>query len=203
MIASDSIAWRVFRLGATLAVLALAHPALAQVSSAMRTDIPDAVRGADLSAQVRADAVQAALGLATPPHLSAGVSLTPNQPYGQDGSALNFWKPSFVLATPEGGEAGVNFWGQHDEGHINVALTPDTSRNRVLDCRILSAAPIAFKIYSGPGSAPLQQGRIVLAGHHLFLATPPATLGQSVLVELWPTTPQAVGFFGCDVAELG
>ncbi len=188
-------------IGTILASLTL--PAMAEVSAAMRTNIPDAAYVARYSPADRAAAAQAALLLSALPHMGASVSLTPDQPYAADGSALNFWKPSFVLGTRDGGEAGVNFWGVHDEGHINVAFTPEDTRTRLIDCRFLSDAPITYKVYTGGGDKPLVEQPVTLVAHHLLVAVSVEQANRPILVEFWPTpTPQVVGFFGCDLAAM-
>ncbi len=170
----------------------------AQVSSAMRSGIPDAAFVDRYTPDARAAAVQTALHLAKPPHLGAPVSLTPNQAYA-DGAALNIWKPSFVLGSRDGGEAGINFWDLHSEGHINLAFTPRTAKAHLLDCRFLSAGPVTYKIYAEGADTPASQGQVALAAHHLLLAVPEKT----ALVEMWPApASEVIGFFGCDVSEM-
>lgn len=171
-------------------------PAKGSVSSAMRTDLPDAVYVDRYTPEARATAAQAALHLAKAPHLGAPVSLMPNRPYA-DGVALNIWKPSFVLGTANDGEAGINFWGLHAEGHINVAFTSARVKPQLLDCRILSAGPVAYKVY-GDGK-PVTEGQVPLADHHLLLTVP----DRATLVELWPApSTEVLGFFGCDVSAM-
>ena len=178
-------------------------PAMAEVSAAMRTAIPDAVYVARYSPADRAAAAQVALHLAALPHLGAAVSLTPDQPYAPDGAALNIWKPSFVLGTVDGGEAGVNFWGVHDDGHINVAFTPPDTKTRLIDCRFLSDGPITYKVYSGGGDKPSVEQPVALMMHHLLVAVAVEQADRPILVEFWPTpTSQVVGFFGCDLASM-
>ena len=187
--------------GAVMASLAL--PAMAEVSAAMRTGIPDAAYVERYSPNDRAAAAQAVLHLSAPPHLGASVLLAPDQPYAPDGSALNIWKPSFVLGTRDGGEAGVNFWGVHDEGHINVAFTPADTKTRLIDCRFLSEGPITYKVYSGGGDKPSVEQPVALVAHHLLIAVPVEQANRPILVEFWPTpTTQVVGFFGCDLASM-
>lgn len=176
---------------------------MAEVTAAMRTGIPNAAYVAPYSPAERATAAQAVLHLSALPRLSAPVSLTPDQPYVADGSALNFWKPSFVLGTSDGGEAGVNFWGVHNDGHINVAFTPADTKTRLVDCRFLSDGPITYKIYSGGGDKPQVEQPVTLSAHHLLVAVPVGQANVPVLVEFWPTpTTQVVGFFGCDLAAM-
>ena len=180
------------------------YPAFAEVSSAMRSEIPDAVFVARYTPQARALAVQTAWHLAKPPRLGAPASLTPNHLYADtDQAALNIWKPAFVLGTQDGGEVGINFWGLHNEGHINLAFTPHTSQTRALDCRFLSAGAITYKIYREGADTPMAEGQVELADHHLLLAVPIEAANMPVLVEMWPTpTTQVVGFFGCDLSEM-
>ncbi len=174
---------------------------MAEVSAAMRTGIPDAAVVARYSPAERAAAAQAVLHLSALPRLGAPVSLTSDQPYAADGSALNFWKPSFVLGTQDGGEAGVNFWGVHNEGHINVAFTPSDTKTRLIDCRFLSDGPITYKVYSGGGDKPQVEQAVALAAHHILIAVPVEQADRPVLVEFWPTpTTQIAGFFGCDLS---
>jgi len=194
--------WRL-AIGAGAALASLGLPAMAEVSAAMRTGIPNAAYVERYSPSDRAAAAQAVLHLSGAPHLGTPVSLTPDQPYAPDGSALNFWKPSFVLGTKDGGEAGVNFWGVHDEGHINVAFTPGDTGTRLIDCRFLSDGPITYKIYSGGGDKPLVEQPVALAAHHLLITVAVEQANRPVLVEFWPTpTTQVVGFFGCDLSEV-
>ncbi len=178
----------------------VATPASAEVSSAMRSEFPDAVYVAPYSASERAAAAQDLLHMFAPPHLGQIASLTPNAPYGADGSALNFWKPSFVIGTADGGEAGVNFWGLHNDGHINLLFTPASTEVRVLDCRLLSAEPITYKIITNGGIQPDAEGEIILRDHHLLLPVTAASAGHPVLVELWPQGTTTMGFFGCDIS---
>ncbi len=185
------------------ALVSLASPAMAQVGAAMRTGIPDAAPVARYSPAERATAAQAVLHLSALPSLGAPVSLTPDQPYAADGSALNFWKPSFVLGTADGGEAAVNFWGVHDGGHINVAFTPADTKTRLIDCRFLSDGPITYKIYSGGSDKPSVEQPVTLTAHHLIITIQVAQANRPVLVEFWPTpTTQVVGFFGCDLTVM-
>jgi hypothetical protein len=178
-------------------------PALAQVSSFMRDGLPGAEFIPPSSESERAAAVQRAMRLPSPPRLRTLASLTPNRPYAEDGSRLHFWKPSFVIGSPAGGEAGVNFWGLHNEGHINVGFTPRSAKPRVLDCRLLSAGPVTYRIYVGDGAAPGAQGEARLSRGRFLLVVPIAAPGVPVSVELWPTpVTETMGFLGCDISEM-
>ena len=147
----------------------------------------------------RADALQRALLLASPPALGASVALTPNAPFAPDGSHLSFWKPSFVVGTEAGGEAGINFWGIHQEGHVNVGLTP--AGPVALDCRLVSAGKIAYKIYAG--DALRAHAQAALHGGHFLLMLFPSRMGEPVSVELWPSPGnEPLGIFGCDVSAV-
>lgn len=181
-----------------------AHSTPLEISSAMRSEIPDATFVARYTPAERALAMQAQWHLARSPRLGPAISLSPNHPYADtDQAALNIWKPSFVLGTRDGGEAGINFWGLHNEGHINLAFTPHTTRTRVLDCRFLSAGKITYKIYKAGADKSAVEGQVELSDHHFLLAVPVEAANTPILVEMWPTpTPQVVGFFGCDLSEM-
>jgi hypothetical protein len=189
-------------------VLFIATVLLSTVSSALAgplVEIPSGVPGAKFiaaySAEQREEAVQAAMGLAARPVLGAPVSLTPNAPYAPDGSHLSFWKPSFVIGTASGGEAGINFWGKYQDGHMNVALA--ASNSVLLDCRMLSAGTVAYKVYAGNGGTPREQGDRSLHNGHLLLIVPAPKAGEPLSVELWPTpVTQPVGIFGCDISRI-
>ena len=147
----------------------------------------------------RADALRRTLLLASPPVLGASVALTPNGPFAPDGSHLSFWKPSFVIGTEAGGEAGINFWGLHQEGHMNVGLTP--AGPVALDCRLLSAGKIAYKIYAG--DALRAQDEAALHDGHFLLMLSPSRPGEPISVELWPVPgTEPLGIFGCDVSAV-
>jgi hypothetical protein len=151
----------------------------------------------------RASAAQASMHLATSPMLGAPVSLTPNAPYAPDGSHLSFWKPSFVIGTANGGEAGINYWGKYQDGHMNVGFTPRAAQSVLLDCRMLSAGRIAYKIYTGSADTPSAQGEMPLRDGHFLLAVPNIAAGMPVSVELWPApATQTVGIFGCDISRI-
>lgn len=183
-----------------LAACLLAAPAPAQTPVEMQTGFPNARFVPRYSPAERAAAAAKLLKLSAAPALGQAISLTPNAPFAADGSHLSFWKPSFVIGTPDGGEAGVDFWGIHVGGHINVAFP--ASAAMLLDCRLLSSGRIAYKIYAGPGDAPVRQGDAPLDNNHLLLEIPAAA--GPVSVELWPDPENnVVGFFGCDLAPIG
>jgi hypothetical protein len=147
----------------------------------------------------RAEALQRALHLASPPELGRSVALTPNAPFARDGSHLSFWKPSFVIGTEAGGEAGINFWGLHQEGHMNVGLAP--AGPVALDCRMLSAGRIAYKIYAG--DALHAQADAALHDGHFLLMLSPSRPGEPISVELWPSPgTEPLGIFGCDIGAV-
>jgi acetyl esterase/lipase len=174
----------------------------AQLSPQMRTGIASARPVPVYSASERANAVQTLLKQATPPVLGAPVSLTPNMASAQNGAHLSFWKPSFVLGTPGGGEAGINFWGVHNEGHVNVGFTANAAKSHVLDCRLLSAGAITYKVYAG-ASSPRDSGVTTLNDNHFMLIVPASSPGASISVELWPTpTAETLGFLGCDLSTI-
>lgn len=192
-----------FLVGVLLAALFCACPAQAQLSDTMRTGFADAHFVPRYDSAARAAAVQRVFALPETPRLGATISLTPNAPFADRDAHLHFWKPSFVIGAPEGGEAGVNFWGYHDGGHINVGFTPPDARSWVVDCRLISATPITYKIYSGPGAEPRAMGvRAIDRGH--FLAVIQASEpGVAISVELWPTPDTALmGFLGCDLSPM-
>jgi acetyl esterase/lipase len=133
----------------------------------------------------------------------AAISLTPNAPYGPDGAHLSFWKPSFVLGTASGGEAGVNFWGIYNEGHVNVGFTAAAAQPYVLDCRLHSAGPITWKIFAGPTENPVAHGEAPLSDNHFVLTLPPSPGGGLVSVEIWPTpATDTLRFLGCDLSPV-
>ncbi|GEM_PF-2992595 len=147
----------------------------------------------------RAEALQRALHLASPPELGVSVALTPNAPFARDGSHLSFWKPSFVIGTEAGGEAGINFWGLRQEGHMNVGVAP--AGPVALDCRLLSAGRIAYKIYAG--DALRTQADAALQDGHFLLMLSPSRPGEPISVELWPSPgTEPLGIFGCDVSAV-
>ena len=140
--------------------------------------------------------------MTNPAKLGAPVSVNPNSPFAPDGTRLDFWKTSFVLGTPYGGEAGVNFFGIYNGGHINIGFQASTAKSYALDCRMLSAGPISYKVFTGRGADPTSQGKFLLINNH-FLLVVPAQESAAVLVELWPTTDSApMGFLGCELSAI-
>ena len=116
----------------------------------MRDGIPGGARPVPrYSDAERASAAQAVLTLPAPPMLGGTVTLTPDAPYAWSGAHLSFWKPSFLLGTAAGGEGGVNFWGIHNQGHVNVGFTATGGTTYLLDCRLLTAGRVTYKIYDG------------------------------------------------------
>ena len=171
------------------------------VSKTMRDGIPSAGYVPEYSVAEREHAAQKALSLGALPLLGPPVTLTPNAPFGSGGAHLSIWKPSFVLGTPGGGEVGVNFWGIHNEGHVNVGFTPTSTTGYLLDCRMLSAGPITYKVYDGVAESFRTQGQARLADGHLLLMVPTGQVGTAVSVELWPTpVTEPMGLLGCDVS---
>ncbi len=180
----------------------LTHPTSADISPTLRAGVADAAFVEPYTPEGRAAAAQAILHLAQPPHVGGLISLTPDRPYAEDGASLEVWKPSFVLGTKTGGEIGVNFWGQSNGGHVNLAFTPRTQAAHLLDCRLLSAGTITYKIYFDGAAKPAVEAQAPLVGHHLIVAVPAGAVGRPVLVELWPASPSdVVGIFGCDLGE--
>jgi hypothetical protein len=136
-------------------------------------------------------------------NLTETASLTPNAPYGNGGAHLSFWKPSFVLGTPAGGEAGVNFWNIHNQGHINVGFTAPRMKPTLVDCRLLSTRPITYKVYSGGAAAPGAAGESALDHGHFLLMVAGTGDGGPISVELWPTPDTtAMGFLGCELSTI-
>lgn len=185
-------------------MLLFARPVAAQlISVQMRDGIPTASFVAPYSSSERAKAVQSILKTASPPTLAEPISLTPNAPYANGGAHLSFWKPSFVLGTAAGGETGVNFWSIHNQGHINVGFTPTRVKSTFVDCRLLSTAPITYKVFSGAGSAPISAGESALDRGHFLLVLPGSGSGGSVSLELWPTPDTTtMGFLGCELSTI-
>ncbi len=181
-----------------LMAAALAGPS---VSQAMRSDLPDAAYVARYTPAQRLKAAQGALHMSARFKPGPAISLTPNQPY-VGGARLEIWRPAFVLGTAYGGEAGFNFWGLHNQGHINIGFTSTRHEVRLLDCRIVSPEPVHYKLYSTKDT-PDTEGDISLADGHLFLLLPAVPVGQPALIELWPQSETAVmGVFGCDLGPL-
>jgi hypothetical protein len=180
-------------------MVALAAPGRAQLRSAFPNAGPVPV----YSPTERAVALKQLLHQAKPPALGAAVSVTPNAPYAPDGTHLDLWKTSFVLGTASGGEAGVNFWGMHIGGHMNVGFKPGAAKSYALDCRMFSAGAINFKVFTGKNSEPDPHGESTLIDNHLLLVVPTPAAGETVLVELWPTSDTApMGFLGCDLSPI-
>ncbi len=173
----------------------------APITSYMRQGIATARPVAVYSVAERQNAAQRALGLAAPPRLGASVSLTPNAPHGRDDAHLSFWKPSFVLGTSSGGEAGFNFWGIYNEGHVNVGFTSAAATSYLLDCRLLLAGDVTYKIYGGENESLREHGRAALIDNHFMLVVPASNPGDVISVELWPTpVTETMGFLGCDLS---
>jgi hypothetical protein len=176
--------------------LPLALAAISQLTAQMRDGIADARYIPAYSGEQRLHAVRKMLDLAKEPRLRT-ISLTPNAPFAADGAHLSFWKTSFVLGTPEGGEAGVNFWGIRTGGHINVGFTASGAA-ALLDCRVLGRA--VHKLYVGAESQPREQSGPALADGHLLLVLPVVARGTPVSVELWPEPADAtMGLLGCEI----
>jgi hypothetical protein len=170
--------------------------AIAQLTPQMRDGIAGARYIPAYGDDQRTLTVQKLLRLAKLPKLGTA-SLTPNAPLAADGAHLSFWKTSFVLGTPAGGEAGVNFWGIHTGGHINVGFTA-SGRAAVLDCRVLGR--VVHKLYIDADSEPREQAETPLDDGHLLLVLPPVALGTPVSVELWPVPADAaMGLLGCEI----
>jgi hypothetical protein len=177
-------------------LLPLALAAVAQLTPQMREGIAGSGYIAPYAGEQRVRLVRTLLHLPKPPELQT-ISLTPNAPFARNGAHLSFWKTAFVLGTPAGGEAGVNFWGIHDGGHINVGFTSGGAA-AVLDCRVLGRA--MHKLCVGAASEPRDQSETPLTDGHLLLALPAVARGTSVSVELWPVPAEAtMGFLGCEI----
>jgi hypothetical protein len=177
-------------------VLALALAMVAQLTPQMRDGIAGAHDIPAYSGEQRMQIVGKLLHLAKESNLQT-TSLTPNAPFASNGAHLSFWKTSFVLGTPVGGEAGVNFWGLHTGGHINVGFTASGTA-AVLDCRLLGRA--MHKLYVGAESEPREQAETPLDDGHLLVVLPAIARGTPVSVELWPVPADAtMGFLGCEI----
>lgn len=177
----------------------LAAPSRAQLRSAFPHASPVPV----YSPKERASAFQHLLKAATPPMLGTPTSVTPNAPFASDGTHMDFWKTSFVLGTAHGGEAGVNFWGMNNGGHMNIGFKAGSAKSYALDCRLLSTGPVNYKVFTGTSATPNPQGEFALIENHFLLAVPTPETGATVLVELWPTTDSApMGFLGCDLSAV-
>jgi hypothetical protein len=175
----------------------LAALAAALLTPQMRDGIDGARYVPRYSLQQRAAVAQTLMSLPVPPRLHLFATLTPNHPYAAGGAHLSFWKTSFVLGTRSGGEAGVNFWDIHNEGHINVGFR--ASKTTILDCRLIAAGPVTVKVYAGAANQPREQSEKSLENGHLLLVVPAAA---DISVELWPAPIDAkMGFLGCDLAR--
>jgi len=182
-----------------IALSFLAAPGRAQLRSAF----PDAGPVPVYSPTERASAFQQLLKSSILPKLGAPVSVSPNAPFSSDGTRLDFWKTSFVLGTAGGGEAGVNFWGMQNGGHVNVGFKAGTAKSYALDCRMFSAGAINYKVFTGKRAEPSPHGETALAGNHFLLIVPTLETGATVLVELWPTSDSApMGFLGCELSTI-
>jgi len=181
----------------------MSRSAGAQISAPMRDGIVTARPVSAYSVAERERAAQQALGLTAPPTLGASISLMPNTPYGRGDAHLSFWKPSFVLGTSSGGEAGVNFWGIHNEGHVNVGFTSAAATSYLLDCRLLSAGDITYKVYDGENEHLRESRQVALIDNHFMLLVPASNAGDVISVELWPTpVTETMGFLGCDLSAV-
>jgi hypothetical protein len=176
------------------------------VSGQGLVEIPTGVPGAKfvpvLSNAQRVTALAHLLKSSSPPVSGATTSLTPNAPYASDGSHLSFWKPSFVIGTADGGEAGINFWGKYQEGHMNVALRTGRTTQTLLDCRVVTTGHLAYKIYGGERGELRGEGEIMPDDNHAFLLLPGT--GEALSVELWPAPQtQPLGILGCEISAVG
>jgi hypothetical protein len=190
---------RLFYVSMVLPFIWQATSAPAQLSSVFKDAKPVLV----YSPAERAAAFQDLMHLPSQPRLGTPVSVTPNAPYALDGTRLYFWKPSFLIGTPSAGEAGVNFWGLYNDGHVNISFTAGSAKSYALDCRILSNGPITHKFFGDSREASISQGDTNLGKNHLLLVVPTSTVGASMLVEMWPSpTTAVVGFLGCDLSPI-
>jgi len=177
-------------------LLPLAFALAAQLTPQMRDGIAGAQYVPAYSSEQRTQIVGKLLHLAKRPDLQT-ISLTPNAPFAENGAHLSFWKTSFVIGTPAGGEAGVNFWGIHTGGHINAGFIASGTAE-VLDCRMLGR--VMHKLYVGAESEPREQAETPLDNGHLLVLLPAIARGTPVSVELWPVPEDAtMGFLGCEI----
>jgi hypothetical protein len=169
---------------------------IAQLTPQMRDGISDAHYVPAYTSKERVQIVKCLLHLAEAPTLET-ISVTPNAPFATNGAHLSFWKTSFVLGTPAGGEAGVNFWGIHTSGHINVGFTA-SGRTAVLDCRVLGR--VMHRLYVGTGSELRALAETRRDDGHFLLVLPRVRRGTPVSVELWPVPADAtMGLLGCEI----
>jgi len=177
-------------------LLSLAFAMAAQLTPQMRDGIVDAHDIPAYSVEQRAQVVGKLLHRTKLPNLQT-TSLTPNAPFAASGAHLSFWKTSFVIGTPAGGEAGVNFWGTHTGGHINAGFMASGTAE-VLDCRLLGR--VMRKLYISAESEPREQAETPLDDGHLLVVLPAFARGTPVSVELWPVPADAtMGFLGCEI----
>jgi len=184
---------------AAFVLLAGAGSASAQALVEIPSDMPGASYVPQLSDAQRLDVLRHLVKSAS--RAERPVSLTPNAPYAPDGSHLSFWKPSFVIGTAGGGEAGINYWGKFQEGHMNIALPAGRTAQTFLDCRVLTAGRLEFKVYGGDKGELQDRGEITLQDNHAFLLLPAAA--QPASVELWPAPQtQPLGILGCELSAV-
>lgn len=172
-----------------------AAPAL---SEPMRAAFPHAAAIAAFDAAEIAKMLQKLLPPDAAPAVGDPQVVSPNAPQATGGAHLSFWKPAFLLGTPGGGEAGINFWNLYNEGHINVGFTPQADVSVLLDCTVYSSGEIAYKIYAGDAGVLTAHGELKTANGHALLLLPAGGRTEPKSVELWPNPAHALlGFFGC------
>jgi hypothetical protein len=170
--------------------------AIIQLTPQMRAGISGARYVAVYSNEQRAEVMHKMLHVPKTSVVTR-ISLTPNAPSAGVGTHLSFWKTSFVLGTAVGGEAGVNFWGIHTGGHINIGFIA-SGLPTVLDCRVLGR--VTEKLYVGAESKPREQFEAPLDNGHLLFVLPDLARETPVSVELWPKpSDAAMGFLGCEI----
>jgi len=184
------------------ALLFIVSAASAQLTPQMSAGIPGAKYVPAYSISEREAAARNALKLAWLFKLGKPITLAPDSPYARDGSHLSIWKPSFVLATPSGGEVGINFWGIYNQGHVNVGFTAKPAQRYLLDCRLIATGNVTYKIYAGSGALPWAAGEMSLSDGHLFVIVDQPQ-GGPISVEIWPTpTNVPSGFLGCEISAM-
>lgn len=86
---------------------------------------------------------------------------------------------------------------------MNVALAPTSIKPIVLDCRMLSAGNIAYKVYAGNRGTLRAHGEAPLRDSHFLLTVSVSDIGRPISVELWPTPEtQPIGIFGCEISTI-
>lgn len=84
---------------------------------------------------------------------------------------------------------------------MNVGFTAEAATSYLLDCRLLSAGSITYKVYDGTDERLREHGQSALIDDHFMLLVSASKPGDVISVELWPTpVTETMGFLGCDLS---